>query len=226
LSTKVTPVGSVPVSVIVGDGSPVVVTVNVPAEPTVKVVLAADVIVGGTGAVTVSVKSCVAFGFTPLLAVMTIEYGLLVALPAAGVPESRPAELRVTPVGRAPVSLKVGVGLPDAVTVNVPAEPTVKVVESAEVIVGAVGVVVTDRVNDWVAFGVIPLLAVMVNVYEGFAPMIGVPDSRPEVLRVTPLGSAPVSVNEDAGKPLAVTWKLPEVPITNDVESADVMAGA
>ena len=42
-----------------------VVTVNVPAVPTVKVVWSALVIAGGS--FTVSVKVCVAFGGTPLL---------------------------------------------------------------------------------------------------------------------------------------------------------------
>ena len=39
LSMKVTPVGSAPVSVRAAVGNPVVVTVNEPAGPTVKVVL-------------------------------------------------------------------------------------------------------------------------------------------------------------------------------------------
>jgi len=68
LSTKVTPEGSAPDSVKVGE--PEAVTVKVPAAPTVKVVLA---LLLKTGAVfTVSVKDCVAFGETPLLAVMVI----------------------------------------------------------------------------------------------------------------------------------------------------------
>jgi hypothetical protein len=35
-----------------------------------------------------------------------------------------------------------------------------------------------------------------------------VPDSKPEVDNVTPLGRAPVSVNVGAGKPVVVTWKV------------------
>ncbi len=57
---NVTPVGSAPVCETVGVGKPVVVTVNVPGVPTVKVVLAALVIAGGCW--TVSVKACTAFG--------------------------------------------------------------------------------------------------------------------------------------------------------------------
>ncbi len=45
-STKVTPVGSAPVSVSAEVGTPVVVTVNVPAVPVVNVVVAALVIAG------------------------------------------------------------------------------------------------------------------------------------------------------------------------------------
>jgi len=46
LFTKVTPLGSAPVSVKVGDGDPVVVTAKLPAVPTVNVVLLALVIAG------------------------------------------------------------------------------------------------------------------------------------------------------------------------------------
>ncbi len=140
-----------------------------------------------------SVKGWVASGRFPFAAVMVIGYEL--AVPAAGVPESTPVvELRVTPVGRAPVSLNVGGGLPVAVTVKVPAVPTVNVVALAEVMVGGTGTVVTESVKLWVAFGRTPLAAVMVIGYEGLDPMIGVPESTPVVeLRVTPPGRAPVS---------------------------------
>jgi hypothetical protein len=47
LLTKVTPLGNVPVSASVGVGDPVVVTVKLPAAPTVNVVLLALVIAGG-----------------------------------------------------------------------------------------------------------------------------------------------------------------------------------
>jgi len=64
---NVTPVGSAPVSLNVGAGNPVAVTVNVPAVPTVNVVLLALVMAGGWP--TVSVKFWVAAVPTPLLAV-------------------------------------------------------------------------------------------------------------------------------------------------------------
>ena len=64
------PLGSAPVSLSVGAGVPVAVTVKLPALPTWKVTLAALVIVGATFAgLIVSVKLCVAAGGTPLLAV-------------------------------------------------------------------------------------------------------------------------------------------------------------
>ena len=68
LSTKVTPPGRAPVSLRAADGEPVLVTVNVPALPTVKVVLAALVMAGAWS--TVRLKLCVASEPTPLLAVM------------------------------------------------------------------------------------------------------------------------------------------------------------
>ena len=61
-----TPLGSVPVSLRVGIGKPVAVTVKLPAAPTVKVVLFALVIAGAW--LTVRVKLCVALVPTPLAA--------------------------------------------------------------------------------------------------------------------------------------------------------------
>jgi hypothetical protein len=53
------------------------------------------------------------------------------------VPPRTPAELKLTPLGRGPLSVKVGVGKPVAVTVNDPAVPTTNVVLLELVIVGA-----------------------------------------------------------------------------------------
>ena len=53
----------------------------------------------------------------------------------------------------------MGAGKPVAVTVKVPADPTVKVVVSAEVMAGASS---TVRVKAWVAGVPIPLVAVKV----------------------------------------------------------------
>ena len=62
--------------------------------------------------------------------------GYVPAVPDCGVPESRPAEVRDTPVGKAPVAVNVRGGVPVAVTLNVPAVATVKVVVAALVMVG------------------------------------------------------------------------------------------
>ena len=104
---------------------------------------------------TVSVKFCVEFGKTPLLAVMVIGNE---PTPVA-VPLRTPVLLKVTPVGRAPVSLNVGEGKPEAVTEKEPAVPAVKVVLFALVMAGGWFAV---SVKVCVAFGMMPLLAVMV----------------------------------------------------------------
>jgi hypothetical protein len=73
LLTNVTPPGSAPVSVKVGGGVPVDVTVKLPAVPTANVVLFALVTVGDVcAALTVSVKLWLAGVPTPLLAVIVI----------------------------------------------------------------------------------------------------------------------------------------------------------
>ena len=70
--------------------------------------------------------------------------------------------LNVTPFGRAPVSVKEGVGTPVVVTVNVPGVPTIKVALPTLVIVGACEVLFTLRVKLWLAGLPTPLLAVIV----------------------------------------------------------------
>jgi hypothetical protein len=85
---------------------------------------------------TMSVKLCVAFGVMLLLAVIVM--GKDPTVPDAGVPLRTPAVVKVTPPGSAPVSVKLGAGGPEAVTVNVPADPTVNVVVFPLVNTGAV----------------------------------------------------------------------------------------
>src|SRR5580704_10474072 len=138
-----------------------------------------------------------------------------------GVPESTPVvALKVTPVGRAPDSLKVGAGVPVAVTVKVPAVPWVKVALLPEVMVGAA---FTVRVKLWVAFGETPLVAVMVI---GKLPLwVGVPESTPAAVNVTPVGRGPVSLKVGAGLPVAVTVKLPAVPWVKVALLPEVMVG-
>ncbi len=65
---KVTPLGREPDSDRAGVGSPVEVTVKLPAAPSVKVVLSAEVMAGAAS--TVRVKVWLASGLIPLAAVM------------------------------------------------------------------------------------------------------------------------------------------------------------
>jgi hypothetical protein len=163
-----------------------------------------------------------------LLAVKVSGYVPLV--PEAGVPLSVPVpfllSLNVTPLGSAPVSLSEGVGLPVVVTVKLPAVPTVNVVPFALVIAGAW---FTFSVKLWLAAVPTPLLAVKVSGYVPPAPdavvPLRVPVPFPLSLNVTPLGSAPVSLSEGVGLPVAVTVKLPAVPTVNVVLLALVIAG-
>jgi hypothetical protein len=112
---NVTPDGSVPASLSIGMGAPVAVTVNEPSAPMSKVMALALLIIGAWP--TINVKLCVAELPTPLRALKVMKYVPLV--PAAGVPLNKPLEaVNVIPDGSAPVSLKLGVGEPVAVTVN------------------------------------------------------------------------------------------------------------
>ena len=90
-------------------------------------------------------------------------------LPAGGVPARVAVPLppvKVTPDGRAGllVAVRAGVGLPAAVTANVLATPTPKVVEAALVMAGATVAGLTVRVKVWAALGLTPLAAVRVTV--------------------------------------------------------------
>src|SRR5258707_5686633 len=92
-------------------------------------------VVGAAG-LTVSVKFCSPFGLTPFCAV-----NVMTNVPVAvGVPLSVPVPLpllrNVTPAGKAPLSVMLGVGDPLVFTVNVPAAPTWNVAAFALVIVG------------------------------------------------------------------------------------------
>jgi hypothetical protein len=75
---------------------------------------------------TVSVKLWLAGWPTPFAAVKVTAY--VPPAPAAGVPLSTPVDvLNVTPAGNAPDSVRVHDGNPLAVTVKLPALPTVNV---------------------------------------------------------------------------------------------------
>lgn len=72
-----------------------------------------------------------------------ITTGYVPAVPEPGVPESTPPVLNATPLGIAPFAVNVEADEPEAVTLKLPAVPTVKVVVAALVIAGP-----TDRVSD------------------------------------------------------------------------------
>ena len=130
-------------------------------------------------------------------------------------------------MGSVPLSLKAGVGIPVVVTVNVPGSPSVNVVMVALVIAGACGTA-TVSVKLWVALGDTPLAAVIVSGYVPELPAAGLPASVavPSLLstKITPEGSAPVSLKEGVGIPLAVTVKRLDRPIAKVVASALVIA--
>ncbi len=234
LLVNVTPAGNAPSSVIDIDalvGTPVVVTVKVPAWLIVKVVLFALVIVGAW--FTVSVKLCVALGAMPLLAVIVIGYVPPVA--GAGVPASVAVPslllVNVTPEGKAPssvIDIEAPLGVPLVVTANVPGDPIWNATLFALVMAGGA---LTVSVKDCVALGVTPLLAVIV--IGKVPPALGVPASVAVPLlllvNVTPAGSAPVSVIAIAalvGNPVVVTVKVPATPVWNVTLFALVIAGA
>ena len=79
-------------------------------------------------------------------------------------PASEPVPLEfgvnVTPTGREPLTLTVGVGLPCAVTMKLPGVPTVNAVEAGLEKVGAWRMV---SVNDCVTVPPIPLVALNVS---------------------------------------------------------------
>jgi hypothetical protein len=214
---NVTPFGSVPVSIQVGAGVPVAVTVKVPAVPTVYVVLFALVIAGAE--FIVNVKLWLAFGVTPFCAVIVIGY----VPPAVGVPDRIPvAALNVMPFGSVPLTFSVGAGVPVAVTANVAAMPAVNVALFALVIAGAES---TVNVKLWLAFGATPFCAVIVIGYV--PPAVGVPDRIPvAALNVTPAGKAPLSLHVGEGAPIATAVNAPARPSVKVALFALVIAGA
>ena len=202
LSVNVTPGGSGPVSDNVQLGTPVDVTVKVPAWPTVKVAWSALVILHAWR--TERVKVWVASGLTPFVAV--IVSGYVPPEPAPGVPASVAVpsllSLNVTPGGSAPVSDNAHVGTPVDVTVKVPAWPTVKVAWLALVIVHA-RAGLTVRVRFWVLEPA-TFVAVIVT---GYVPaVVGVPEivPVPPAVNVSPGGNVPVSDHVHVGTPVDV----------------------
>ena len=178
--------------------------------------------------VTVTTRVCVAVKPKVSRAVMVTGYAPAVS--GAGVPlrvaVPSPLSVNVTPEGRVPDSANDGVGEPVAVTVNVPADPVVNVVDAADVMAGAWS---TVRTKFWLTDGPTPLAAVMVMGYVPSVPVAGVPDRVavpfPLSTNVTPVGSGPLSPMAGVGEPVVVTVNEPAAPVVNVVDAADVMAG-
>ena len=123
--------------------------------PTVNVSVLPLVIAGG--ALTATVKLCVAFGSVPLAAVSVTGKDPL----CVGVPESSPADDKVMPVGSVPaVTLTVGAGIPVITTWNVPEVSSANVAVLALVMIGGSLVV---RVKACTALAPMPLVAVSVT---------------------------------------------------------------
>ena len=69
-------------------------------------------------------------------------------MPAPGVPPNTPVlELKVTPLGSVPVSVRVGVGEPEAATAKDPAKPAVNVTLFKLLMTGAVPIPVPDMLT-------------------------------------------------------------------------------
>ncbi len=101
--------------------------------------------------------------------------------------------MNVTPLGIAPDSLSVGVGLPVAVTLNIPAIPTAKVVLDELVIAGACVTVSVRLTLAVCAVGVLESLTL--NVSEVLLGPVGVPLITPvDAFSVKGLGSVPVVI--------------------------------
>lgn len=123
-----------------------------------------------------------------------------------GVPERRPAGVRVSPSGRLPEdTVKVGAGTPEAVNEYEYGAPTMAAAGGVLAMsTGAIGAGSTVTVSaPVVAFGETPLLAVTVK--ANVPVVVGVPERTPAALSVSPAGRLPEdSVNVGAGTPDAV----------------------
>src|SRR5258708_5501831 len=220
LLRNVTPAGKAPLSVMLGVGDPLVFTVNVPAAPTWNVT--AFALVNAGALFTVSVKLCVAFGLAPFCAVNVMaNVPVTVGVPLS-VPVPLPLSRNVTPAGKAPLSVMLGVGDPLVFTVNVPAAPAWNVTAFVLVIVGGWP---TVSVKLCVAFGLTPFCAVnvMANVPDAVGVPLSVPVPLPLPRDVTPAGTGPLSVMLGVGNPVVFTVNVPKAPTWNVVEFALVI---
>ena len=79
----------------------------------------------------------------------------------------------------------------------------------------------------WLAALPTPLLALIVTAYVPPVPAPGVPESKPELANVTPVGSEPeVALKLGEGVPVPVTLNKPALPTVNVAALPDVIAAA
>jgi len=220
----VTPVGA-PVNENAMGSVPVAVTGNVPPVPLITLVLAVLVIVGAKGAgVTVNEKLCAAFGKVPFVALIVNVYD-----PAGTDPSIiiKPFALFIlTPVG-APVNEYTIGNVPEDVTWNDPPVPLTTLVLFVLLITGATCAAVTVNVNTCVELGAVPLLTVIMNVYEptGTVPGIVI---LPFVLSIVTFAGRPAPDKEYVNgiEPVLVTLNVPPVPLVTLVLLTLVIVGA
>jgi hypothetical protein len=145
LSVKLSPAGSDPVSVSVGTGEPLVLTVKVYVVPTVAMLVAALLIAGAW--LTVSTNDCVAKPPGVLAVMLIVNTPPLVGVPLM-VAVPLPLFVNVVPPGRVPERDSVAV-VAVVVTWKLKAEPTFAVADAGLVNDGAAVEVaaLTVRVN-------------------------------------------------------------------------------
>jgi hypothetical protein len=212
-------------------------TTGLPEAPPVPESVAATPTVPAVGPVYVMACAVAAAGLTVIVRVCTAVPGgmalaavrVIVYVPGVvGVPAMvavpLPLSVKVRPVGEV-VQLKLGAGYPVVVTGKVPAVPAVKVAVSALVKAGGVP---TTIVNVWVAFGEIPLAAVIVMLVVPVA--VGVPEMRavpfPLSVKVNPAGMVWGSVMAGVGEPVVMMATAPAWLRVKSATSALVIAGA
>jgi len=152
---------------------------------------------------TVRVKFCVAFGVIPFCAVIMIGKLPAVFVDPAIVAVPLPLSVKLTPIGRLPTSVRLGVGVPDVVTEKEPGVPAVNVVLAALVING--GVPTTFSVAVLLVAPVPPSIEVIAPVVLTFIPVV-----------------VPVTLTEITQEPLPAS-AAPERPIEPEPATATVV---
>lgn len=204
LPTNVTPDGSAPVSLSVGVGTPVVVTLNVPAAPTVNVALLPLVIAGGLSTVIVN---AVAAEDCPKVSLRVSVIEIVVCV--VGVPDTTPVlELSDSPSAGRPVALQVSVPLPVPANVNEYGLPTVAgfAVNCACVVaIAGAGGLLTVMANG-VAVEDCPNVSLTVTMMLMEAFDVGVPARTPAALSDSPSAGRPVALHVSV--PVPVAWNV------------------